>query len=198
MTRRDASWLILRAAVTASGSAFFSDWLKAAQTSAAATHAGHSQAPPDPHNWAAYKPQFFSAEEFHILDLFSATLIPADETPGAREAFVPQFIDFVIHAAAEYAPEMQGRWRTAITYLRDQQFAAMNDDRRVAFLEAISEPEHDPTKHHDGFAHYQLIKEMTVQAFYTSRAGLVETLEYQGLAYLTEFPSCGHPEHLRI
>jgi hypothetical protein len=42
---------------------------------------------------------------------------------------------------------------------------------------------------------YRLIKEMAVHAFYTSRVGLVDVLEYKGLAYLTEFPGCNHPEH---
>ena len=51
---------------------------------------------------------------------------------------------------------------------------------------------------HDGFATYSLIKEMTVRAFYTSRAGLVDALEYQGIAYLTEFPGCTHPEHKHV
>jgi hypothetical protein len=30
---------------------------------------------------------------------------------------------------------------------------------------------------------------MTVRAFYTSRIGLIDVLEYQGLAYLSEFPA---------
>jgi hypothetical protein len=39
---------------------------------------------------------------------------------------------------------------------------------------------------------------MTVRAFYTSRVGLIDVLEYQGIAYLTEFPACTHPEHLNV
>jgi hypothetical protein len=39
---------------------------------------------------------------------------------------------------------------------------------------------------------------MTVFAFYTSKAGLVDNLEYKGNAYLTDFPGCTHPEHRRV
>lgn len=199
MTRRDASWVILRAASVAGGSAFFRSWLRAAQSAAAShAHNAHSQAPPDPHDWAAYKPQFFSAEEFHTLDLVTSTLIPTDETPGAREAYVPQFIDFVIQAAAEYAPDQQTEWREAMNYLRSEQFPSMEDEQRVEFLERISEPERDSAKHNAGFGHYKLIKDMTVHAFYTSRVGLIDVLGYQGLAYLTEYPGCSHAEHHQV
>jgi hypothetical protein len=62
-------------------------------------------------------------------------------------------------------------------------------------VQHISEAEHDRANDHEGFPVYRLIKEMTVHAFYTSRMGLVDNLEYKGLAYLTEFPGCNHPEH---
>ncbi len=182
MTRRDANWAILKAASVAGGNAFFGAWLQAAQAAAAShAHTAHSQAPPDPHNWTAYKPQFFSAEEFQTLEAVTSTLIPTDDTPGAREAYVAQFIDFVIHAAAEYAPDMQAEWRSAISYLRAQRFASMSEQQRVSFLEGISEPERNRSKHHSAFVHYSLIKDMTVRAFYTSRVGLVDVLNYQVL-----------------
>lgn len=200
MTRRDANWAILKAASVAGGNAFFTSWLKAGQAAAAQhSHAnGDVHAPPDPHHWTEYKPQFFSQDEFRSLDLFTSALIPTDETPGARDAYVPQFIDFVVEAAAEYAPDMQQHWRAAMAYLRTEQFDALNEDQRIAFLERISEPERDPAKQNSGFIHYKLIKEMTVHAFYTSRVGLIDNLHYQGLAYLTEFPGCNHPEHREV
>jgi hypothetical protein len=34
-----------------------------------------------------------------------------------------------------------------------------------------------------------------VEGFYTSRVGLVDVLGYKGLAFLSEFPGCTHPEH---
>ena len=183
MTRRDASWMILKAAAVAGGSEFFAGWLKA-------THNHASAAPPDSHNWAAYKPQFFAEGDFRNLDAFVAVLIPTDDTPGAREACVAEFIDFVVNAAAEYAPEMQQRWRNAMEPLRAQKFSDLSPEQQIAAVERMSQ---GPDS-----AAYKLIKEMTVHAFYTSRAGLIDVLEYKGLAYLTEFPGCTHPEHHQI
>ncbi len=189
MTRRDAGWMILQAASVAGGSEFFAGWLNAAQMKMDG-HGTQSSAPPAPHNWAAYKPQFFSPEDFRNLDAFTAILIPTDDTPGAREAYVAPFIDFVVNAAAEYAPGMQQSWRKAMAWLRSQKFGDLTPAQQIALVERISNGPDIST--------YKLIKDMTVHAFYTSRVGLIGVLEYKGLAYLTEFPACTHPEHHRV
>ncbi|MGI9072359.1 MAG: gluconate 2-dehydrogenase subunit 3 family protein [Bryobacteraceae bacterium] len=197
MTRRDAVWAILRAAAVVGGQEFFSDWMRAAQVVSHSSHAHNttSHAPPEPDRWTSDKPKFFSREDFRTLDAFTAILIPTDETPGAREAHVSAFIDFVVNAAAEYAPEMQSDWRSAMDWLRARHFAELPADEQLSLVQRISKGEHDPENKQEGFAVYRLIKEMTVHAFYTSRVGLVDVLEYKGLAYLTEFPGCNHPEH---
>jgi hypothetical protein len=200
MTRRDAAWAILRAASVVGGQEFFSDWMRAAQVVSHSSHAHNttSHAPPEPDHWTSYTPKFFSPEDFRNLDAFTALLIPMDETPGAREAHVAAFIDFVVNAAAEYAPEMQNDWRTAMDWLRARRFAELPAGEQLSLLQRISEGEHDPENNQDGLAVYRIIKEMTVHAFYTSRVGLIDELEYKGIAYLTEFPGCSHPEHHRI
>ena len=190
--------MIVRAAGVAGGQEFFAAWLKASQITQRKAHASHSSAPPEPDRWTGYQPKFFAPEEFRILETFTAILIPTDETPGAREAHVAPFIDFVVNAAAEYAPEMQDQWRTAMHWLRAQNFGSLSTERQFALVQQMSEPERAPSATHEGFQTYRLIKEMTVHAFYTSRVGLVDLLEYKGNAYLTEFPGCTHSEHRRI
>lgn len=148
--------------------------------------------PPEPDRFTSYQPQFFSPEEVAALDAFTAILIPTDETPGAREAHVTAFIDFVINAAAEYEPDLQQHWRHALQFLRDRKFSSLSPDEQLSLVEKMSHPGAQ------GHAEYQLIKEMTVHAFYTSRVGLIQVLEYKGNAYLTEFPGCTHPEHRQV
>jgi hypothetical protein len=192
MTRRNANWLIARAAATAGAVSFLAPWLAAQQIHR------HSPAPADPHDWEAYRPKFFLVEEYAWLETFTAILIPTDETPGALEAHVASFIDFVVNAAAEFAPEVQTEWRAAMQWLRLVDFGQLSNQQQLALITAAAEPELDHTAQHPGFATYKLIKEMTVRAFYTSRVGLVDVLEYQGIAYLTEFPACTHPEHRSV
>jgi gluconate 2-dehydrogenase subunit 3-like protein len=170
-----------RAVAVAGGQEFFAGWLRAA-------HAHNSSAPPEPERWTNYTPKFFSPAEFSMLQSFTEILIPTDDTPGAREAHVAHYIDFVVSAAAEYAPEIQKEWKAAVVWLADKNFGAMTSGERTAFVGQLAE----------SLPAYRLIKQMTVFAFYTSRAGLVDDLGYQGIAYLTEFPACDHPEHRRV
>jgi hypothetical protein len=167
-----------RALAAAGGGDFFSAWMRAAETN--------------------YQPKFFTPAEFGVLASFTEILIPSDSTPGAREAQVAQYIDFVVNAAAEYAPETQQDWRTAIDWLMAAKFGALSSQEKQALVEQMAAPERDRSLRHDGFAAYRLIKQMTVFAFYTSKAGLVDNLEYKGNAYLTDFPGCTHPEHRRV
>jgi hypothetical protein len=40
-----------------------------------------------------------------------------------------------------------------------------------------------------------LLKQMTVNGYYTSEIGIHKDMEYVGNAYLGAFPACTHPEH---
>lgn len=60
----------------------------------------------------------------------------------------------------------------------------------------MSRSEHDATATPPGFAFYKLVKEMTVEAFYSSKIGLMDVLEFKGLSMNPDFPGCTHPEHL--
>ncbi len=192
MLRRDWMTLALRAAAAAGGQEFFSEWLRAVEK----THAGHaSLAPPEPDRWTNYVPKFFPAAEFSMLQSFTGILIPTDETPGASEAHVAHFIDFVVNASAEYAPQTQQDWRNAMSWLSSRNFGQLPPRQQLSLMEQMAAPERDPSLQHDGFRAYKLIKQAAVFAFYTSRAGLIDNLKYKGNAYLTVFPACDHPEH---
>jgi hypothetical protein len=43
-----------------------------------------------------------------------------------------------------------------------------------------------------------LIKQQNTFAFYTSRAGMIEALDYRGNTFNAVFPACDHPEHQRL
>ncbi len=192
LTRRDLVHLLVRSAALPGATVFFSEWLKGTGES---EHAHHASAPPEPDYWSGYQPKFFSAEDFSALQCFTEILIPTDETPGAREAHCAYFIDFVLQASAEYAPETQQRWRKALRSLKEAGFHAADEERRSAIMAAISKPERDPAARHPAFAAYKLIKRENAFAFYTSRAGIIEALDYRGDTYNAVFPACDHPEH---
>lgn len=136
-----------------------------------------------------FQPKFFSSEDFDALRAFTEILIPTDDTPGAREAGCAQYIDFWLHAADGAAPALQKPWRDAMNTLRQAGFHAADPQGRAALVEAMSKPGHPE------FSVFQLIKQQNTFAFYTARAGMIETLDYKGDSFNTTFPACEHPEH---
>ena len=189
LTRRDLLDLAVRAAALPGATEFFSAWFQAAGQQPAAPS---RLAPPEPPLLREYQPKFFDAEDFAALQAFTEILIPTDETPGAHEAHCAHYIDFVLQASSS---DMQGQWRQAMTTLKQAGFHAADAAGRAELVQAMSKPERDRSATHAAYAAYRLIKQQNTFAFYTSRAGMIETLEYRGNTHNASFPACNHPEH---
>jgi hypothetical protein len=192
-TRREMVELALRAAALPGASAFLSAWAQPAQ-SGHAHQSGTTVPPPEPKLLDDYQPKFFSPEEFEALKAFTEILIPTDDTPGAREAHCAHYIDFVLQASA-VVPPVQAAWRRAMEALKENGFYAAEAGRRMELVAEMSRPERDQGAQHPAFFAYRLIKQQTAFAFYTSRSGMIETLDYKGNSYNVVFPACSHPEH---
>ncbi len=188
-SRREVLDLAIRAAALPGGAEFFSAWLQAQQG-----HEHGAVAPPEPPLLRDYQPKFFPAVDFAALQAFTEILIPTDDTPGAREAHCAHYIDFLLHAA-DNAPQLQKQWRDAMEALRQAGFHALDANGRADLVEEMSKPERDKSATHPAFSAYRLIKQQNTFAFYTSRAGMIEALDYRGNSYNTAFPACAHPEH---
>ncbi|MGH9471068.1 MAG: gluconate 2-dehydrogenase subunit 3 family protein, partial [Terriglobia bacterium] len=151
---------------------------------------------------ADYQPRFFKPDEFETVEILTEMIIPTDDKPGAREARVANYIDFITFSAAEFKPELQRQWSDGLRALDGlsrqkytQPFREISPAQREELLTEMSLPEREPNTEHAGYSFYRLVKEMTVEGFYSSRVGLMDVLEYKGLAFLSSFPGCTHPEH---
>jgi gluconate 2-dehydrogenase gamma chain len=82
----------------------FSRWMYAAE------HSGDHPVQP---RAAAYEPQFFTTAEYWTIDLLTELIIPKDESPGARDAGVSEFIDFMV----AHDPDIQFPFRTGLAWL---------------------------------------------------------------------------------
>ena len=67
----------------------FRRWAFACSHDSPAAGAAHAAEP-------AYTPLFFSPAQFRLVERLAEMIIPADDTPGAREAGVAEFIDFMV------------------------------------------------------------------------------------------------------
>jgi hypothetical protein len=191
-TRRDLLDLAMRAAALPGGAEFMATWLKAQQHN----HPADSTAPPETALLKNRTPQFFSPEDFEALQAFTEILIPTDSTPGAKEAHCAHYIDFLM-MASDGLP-VQKQWRDALAALKSAGFHAADAKGRAELVAAMAQPEVDRNATHPGFNAYRLIKQQNAFAFYTSRAGMIEALDYKGNSYNTVFPACTHPEHHQV
>lgn len=135
----------------------------------------------------AYTLRFFTDEESGVLDQLMEMIIPADDhSPGAHEAGTNLFADLLV---ATSSPAVQTQWREGLRAMREQgSSSSLADALRIAAAH-----EDAPTTHLEEF--FVLLKQMTVNGYYTSATGIHKDMQYIGNAYLGAFPGCTHPEH---
>jgi len=207
VSRRGALKYFGLLAASAAGREFLASWLPIPVASAngqndLATIHGMKHSRADAQPTAKYVPQFFKPEQFATVNLLAEMILPTDDEPGANEAKVADYIDFVVFSAREFEPSMQREWIEGLTFLDKESqkqfgksFHAASATDRVRLLTEMSLPERDPTAHHEGYTFFRLVKDMTIEGFYTSKVGLIDVLNYQGMNYMADFPGCTHPEH---
>jgi gluconate 2-dehydrogenase gamma chain len=185
---------ILALAATASGFPGFSRWSFGCGHGAT----GVVQIKP-PH----YTPQFFSSDEYATVERLTEMILPSDGSPGAREAGVAEFVDFMVWSD----PSMQYRMRYGLTWLdaharkkHGHPFRELPDGTQTTLLQTLAYKDKYESGDEEGREFFDRIREYTVMGFYTSRIGL-EALDYPGLKIYTEVPECPHidnPEHRNL
>jgi gluconate 2-dehydrogenase gamma chain len=142
---------------------------------------------------------FFTAPQHRLVDVLSELIIPADDrSPGASAAKVADFIDLLVSSALD---SEQAAWRdglaaldTTATARWQHGFVECAPDQQAALLTEMSRREADPQTPLEEL--FVLLKERTIQGYYTSEIGIHQELRYKGNKFLTEFVGCTHPEHM--
>jgi len=152
---------------------------------------------------AMYVPQFFTAAEYAMVERLSEIIIPSDVTPGAKEAGVAEFIDFMVASD----PEGQYPFRTGLSWLNahsertlGRKFIELSAEQQNSLLEPLGFKDKTRLGEEDGREFFNLMREFTVTGFYTSEIGFKE-LDNPALKFYSESPECPHkgdPEHLHL
>jgi hypothetical protein len=188
-TRRDALRLfaITSAAVPAIASA------AAQETKEVGDQPGHMHEGPAVKVPQPSQPTFFQPAELRTVEALSERIIPRSDTPGAKEAGVALLIDKAIVAN----PDLVLSYRAGIADLNavstgayGKDFAGLTDEQQIAVLTPLSLEVESPLGRF-----FALVKNMTIDAYYKTEAGLKTELGWHGNTYLPEFPGCDHPEH---
>lgn len=161
-----------------------------AQTTASTAASAAAKAP--------YKPAFFNEQQFKTVATVAEMIIPRTETPGAMDAKVHEYIDFIVNEDKTLQPIYQ-RGLTWLDRKANDSFGAnfveCKPDQQTAILTIISSPKNRALEDMVGVEFFHTIKSMTIDGYYTTEIGLKKELEYKGNDYLEEFPGCNHREH---
>jgi len=163
-------------------------------------HVGNAALPIKP---AVYDPHFFTAKEYALVKRLAAMIIPSDGTPGATDAGVAEFIDFMVGSD----PEVQHSFRSGLTWLNAHSermhgklFLDLGAEHQIALLEPLGYKNRARPGEEDGRRFFLLMREYTVIGFYTSQIGFKE-LDNPALRFYAESPECPHkgdPEHRHL
>ena len=148
---------------------------------------------------SSWKPKFLTAEQNELVITLTELIIPETDTPGARATKANEHIDLVLSDETTEVQQafLEGlRWIDQESRRRfDSTFLKATRDQQTELLTLVSKPEPVPPELEPGRRFFRDIRRRTVFAYYTSRTGIHDEIEYKGKTPLPEWVGCTHPEH---
>jgi len=151
-------------------------------------------------NW---KPLFLDEHQNETLIVLSDLIIPATDTPGAKEALANRYIDLVLSADK---PENQRAFLNALGYLDGEgmrrykrAFRYLTHEEQDDLLHSIAYPRAgsgwtgEAAPSDAGHGHFELLKRQVVSAYYSSEIGM-RSLGWDGAFAHGPYKGCEHSE----
>ena len=180
--------------------------------------AAETQTAPGP-----YKPLFFSPQQYRMIEHLAEMIIPTDDSPGAKEAGVAEFIDFMVanrvpvsarrdvrstDDTIQMGAEAQNRFVSGLDWInaRSQsefghEFMGCSPEQQQNLLEELAYKAKFKPATESGREFFRFMRDYTVVGYYTTKIGL-ESLGYPGLRlFWPAMPGCTHPndpEHAHL
>jgi Gluconate 2-dehydrogenase subunit 3 len=133
----------------------------------------------------AWAPRFISPERAAMLEALVDTILPATDTPGARQARVQVFVDLALRDC--YTPAEQQVFVTGLEALADEcrtrhgrLFEACSPEDRQALLAPLDAASYAPDTGARG-SFIRILKDLTLLGFFTSRIGATQVLAYEAV-----------------
>ncbi|HNR74860.1 MAG: twin-arginine translocation pathway signal [Bacteroidetes bacterium OLB12] len=135
-----------------------------------------------------YTPSFFTEEQARIMSELAQTIIPKTNTPGAKEAGVPGFIDQILKEC--YKKEDQDKFIAGLTEFEaaakaehGDSFIYLDAEKQLAFVKAQNEAAVNAVKADPSQPRPFILsaKELTLLGFFTSEPGATQVLQYEAV-----------------
>ena len=141
-------------------------------------------------------PDRVATDEYHgLLQVLVEHIIPGTDTPGAHEAGVADYIEFILQRGFD---ELQReKFLSGLQSINEksnnvfgQSFVAVSSDQQEAILGNL-EQESERQSNKPGFFH--TLKELTIIGYYTSEVGAINELRYLPVPGI--YDACRQLEH---
>jgi hypothetical protein len=134
---------------------------------------------------------FFAPEEFTMLDELTELIIPTDDhSLGARAAGVAAYLDGSL--AQSIDEEGKKQWHEGLKLvdalareMHGMPFMQATPEQRITVLSRISQNEKEPQTPEEKF--FVELKYSTANAYYSSKIGIHQDMEYTGNVVLPKF-----------
>jgi gluconate 2-dehydrogenase subunit 3-like protein len=170
-----------------------------------------------------YKPLFLTPDQYRMVEHLAEMIIPEDETPGAKQAGVPEFIDFMLANrvqvsgwreirstadALQAGNDAQARFIAGLDWMNARcqsefkhPFMECTPEQQNSLLEELAYKAKFAPSTGSGRAFFHMMRDYTVVGYYTTKIGL-QSLGYPGLRKVwPKLPGCPHPddpEHVKL
>ena len=136
-----------------------------------------------------YKPEFFREEQAGVISEIAEIIIPRTDTPGAKDAGVPGFIDLMLRDC--YKKEDQEKFMKGLADFQEACIKASGDP--FLDLTAAKQKEYVKKVHDEAVAAIKSanppaerpfilrMKELTMLGFFTSEPGATQVLQYSAV-----------------
>jgi hypothetical protein len=165
---------------------------------------------------SSYKPLFFSPQHYRMVEHLAEMIIPGDDSPGAGQAGVAEFIDFMVanrvpvstsrdirstDDAIAAGNDAQNRFLEGLDWMNarsrsefGREFMDSTPEQQNSLLEELAYKAKFRPLTESGRAFFQMIRDYTVVGYYTTEIGL-KSIGYPGLRTVwPKMPGCSHPD----
>lgn len=135
-----------------------------------------------------YTPDFFTKEQAELVSELAEIIIPRTDTPGAKDAGVPGFIDKILKEC--YTKEDQDSYRAGLAEfdvaaksLFGDSFVYLAPEKQLEFVKAQNEAAVKMSKENPDATRPFILttKELTLLGFFTSEPGATQVLQYEAV-----------------
>jgi hypothetical protein len=128
----------------------------------------------------------FSPEDISFLDEVGDTIIPATDTPGAKDAKIGEFMHTIVRDCYNKTDQDifiagMGKLNEASKSMNGKYFLESGPEERKNLLIALDKEQKDYTarkKPTDPPHYFRMIKELTIWGYFTSEPGATKALRY--------------------